>query len=1297
MKTDSSEESEILRLKAEEVLKNEAAVEGIKTEQPIKFSAIEMQRIIHDLEVHQIELKLQNEELQLSKGKVEDAAQQYTELYDFAPSAYFTLSKDGRILKLNLRGAQMLDKERIYLQNQIFSTFVTVASRPVLSFFLKLVFESKKKETCELNLQSDNDLPLHVHISGIAAENGVECYLTIVDISEQKHAANLVKQTHVNYETFFNSIDEFLFVLDMKANIIHVNATVTHRLGYTTDELIGKSIITVHPTYLQIQAKKIVDDILFSTTSDYQIPLSTKSGFEILVETRILYSLWNGKPAIFGISKDISQIEFSEEKVSKVFFLNPSACSLSDLETGKHVEVNDAFYSLFGFDKTEVIGNTFESLDIITRNSINARFLKLGRGSKIANFELNLKAKNGDIKHVLLSAETISIYDKKYRFTVLHDFTERKQAEILLEQTRQNHETFFNSIEELLFVLDNDAKIQHVNKTVCDRLGYKTVELIGNPILMLHPPELWDETSRIVAEILLGKTKKCQIPVITKSGIKIPVETKVTHGLWNGKPAIFAVTKDISSIQLSEEKFSKVFYLNPSACGLDDLETGKYVEVNDAFCTLFGFDKNEVVGKTPLELGILSPEGLNDLKQKIDDGKSMINVEADLKTKTGEIKHVLLSSENISFQNSKYRYTVVYDHTQRKKAEDVLKESESNLAEAQRIAHIGSWEWNTVTNTVKWSKEMFNIFDVDPENFDEKPESLIKVVHPDDVEAFFDSMLNYISGQGSSSLEYRIFRKDATIRTIFSEAKMLSDTKGNSRKIIGTVQDITERKKAEEDIRKANSFLDSIVEHIPNMVFIKDAKTLQFVRFNRAGEELLGISKEEMIGKSDFDFFSKKQATGFRENDKSVLNSTNMLDIPEEYFQTRNKGMRILHTKKVPILNAFGKPEYLLGISDDITEIKQAEQALKISEEKYRTMLNASPDGILLTDLKGNITEVSEITLALFGADSVDDLMGKNVFKLVPPYQRNIIREIIDRTMNDGLIQNIELKISKKNETLFDAEMSATLIQGQSGTPLSFMIIIRDISQRKKTETKLLHADRMASLGEMATGIAHEINQPLNIISMVMDKILFESAKTNSISPDFFKIKSDRIFENITRIRNIIDHIRAFSRSHDDFVLTSFDINISIYNAVSMISEQFKQLGITLNLELDDQINQIVGNTFKFEQVIINLLVNAKDAVIDKKSQQTGFDDMQVGIKSYTEGELLFVEISDNGIGIHNDDIINIVLPFYTTKEEGKGTGLGLTICYQIIKEMKGSIEITSDKSFGTNIKITLDYKLTEK
>jgi C4-dicarboxylate-specific signal transduction histidine kinase len=253
------------------------------------------------------------------------------------------------------------------------------------------------------------------------------------------------------------------------------------------------------------------------------------------------------------------------------------------------------------------------------------------------------------------------------------------------------------------------------------------------------------------------------------------------------------------------------------------------------------------------------------------------------------------------------------------------------------------------------------------------------------------------------------------------------------------------------------------------------------------------------------------------------------------------------------------------------------------------------------------------------------------------------------------------------------------------------MIIIRDISQRKNLEMQLIHSERMAGLGEMASGIAHEINQPLNTISMAMDNILSEIIPDEEIDNGYLRKKSDKIFDNITRIRNIIDHIRVFARGHDDYILTAFSINTSILNAVSMIAEQLKHHGIDLVLNLDEHLPQISGNTYKFEQVILNLLSNAKDALLEKENNLKAYFDKSIGIKSFTEDHLLIVEVTDNGTGIAKGDFNQVMLPFYTTKDPGKGTGLGLSVSYQIIREMHGTIEISTKPPQGTKIKIILN------
>ncbi|TBR19723.1 MAG: hypothetical protein EPO57_02845 [Chitinophagaceae bacterium] len=249
----------------------------------------------------------------------------------------------------------------------------------------------------------------------------------------------------------------------------------------------------------------------------------------------------------------------------------------------------------------------------------------------------------------------------------------------------------------------------------------------------------------------------------------------------------------------------------------------------------------------------------------------------------------------------------------------------------------------------------------------------------------------------------------------------------------------------------------------------------------------------------------------------------------------------------------------------------------------------------------------------------------------------------------------------------------------------------------EKIVSEQQHTKQMAQLGEMAIGIAHEINQPLNTISLVMDNLLYELNQPTPIDDFYFKQKLSKIFDNITRIRIIVDSINTFSHNHDGYLATGFNINSAIQNATAMLSEQFNLQNIQLHIDLAESLPFIVGNTFKFEQVILNMLSNAKDAVCDRKREmQNGFE-MEVSVTSFQKGQQIFIEITDNGAGITEKNVDYIMNPFYTTKDGKKGTGLGLSISAHIIKNMNGKIEVKKRIPFGTTFSISLAVPEKEK
>jgi PAS domain S-box-containing protein len=368
-----------------------------------------------------------------------------------------------------------------------------------------------------------------------------------------------------------------------------------------------------------------------------------------------------------------------------------------------------------------------------------------------------------------------------------------------------------------------------------------------------------------------------------------------------------------------------------------------------------------------------------------------------------------------------------------------------------------------------------------------------------------------------------------------------------------------------------------------------------------------------------------------------------------------------------------------------VLELDKQKKKLIESEELYHSLLRTSPDGIIITNLQGKITEVSDIAIELLGCKNRTEIEGSHFMDFIPQSSRRTLVKLFRTTQKEGLVQNLEIKLKRSDETEFSGELSSSLIKDNKGDLKAFMAVIRDISERKLFEKQLRHSERMAGIGELATGMAHEINQPLNTISLAMDNIIF-ALDNHSLTETYLKAKTNKVFDNITRIKKIIEHVRIFSRDQEDFVQSTFEINKSIQNSISMISEQMAHRDISLNFSPGSDLPTLIGNTYRFEQVILNLLINAKDAIEEKKKKTCKNYKKKIDVSTKLVGNQIFVEIKDNGIGIKSEDIDKVLLPFFTTKAPGQGTGLGLSISYGIIKELDGEIDIQSKPQVGTTI-----------
>jgi C4-dicarboxylate-specific signal transduction histidine kinase len=249
--------------------------------------------------------------------------------------------------------------------------------------------------------------------------------------------------------------------------------------------------------------------------------------------------------------------------------------------------------------------------------------------------------------------------------------------------------------------------------------------------------------------------------------------------------------------------------------------------------------------------------------------------------------------------------------------------------------------------------------------------------------------------------------------------------------------------------------------------------------------------------------------------------------------------------------------------------------------------------------------------------------------------------------------------------------------------------ITEALRKEKEQQQIIVHQSSLTSLGELAAGIAHEIKQPLQNISLVNEGLLLETTEEH-IDPGFVKSSVNDINEGIKRIKFIINEIGNFSRGQQQQIIEWFDVNTRIENAFSLARTRFSNRRIDVRFDLDKSIPEFQGNPYKFEQVVVNFFNNAKDAVEEKAATQTVDFEKKMIVRSYSSGNFINIEVEDNGVGIAGDIKTKMFLPFFTTKPLGKGTGLGMSISLGIAKEMGGTIEIESTLNQGTLMRLKL-------
>jgi histidine kinase len=382
-----------------------------------------------------------------------------------------------------------------------------------------------------------------------------------------------------------------------------------------------------------------------------------------------------------------------------------------------------------------------------------------------------------------------------------------------------------------------------------------------------------------------------------------------------------------------------------------------------------------------------------------------------------------------------------------------------------------------------------------------------------------------------------------------------------------------------------------------------------------------------------------------------------------------------------PIFNEEGEVVAAIEMSTDITQVRLLEEELKRSEEKYRTLFNSDPNPIFVLNLETlEIQDANDRALNFYGYEK-GEVLGGSFLDLADPQEWDRLRKV--SWDKEGAIFKVKHHTKDNDSIHVNIRYSSLKDLGQD----TVVVTTSDVTERVKSEAQLIQASKMATLGEMSAGVAHELNQPLSVIKTSASFIAKKIDRNEPVDPDILQELATEMDSQVDRASLIINHLRQFGRK-TDIRKMHVQLNDCIRGTFTVLGRQLEVHGVKVELHLDEELPSIRGDSNRLEQVFLNLIMNARDAMDEKEALAGKGVEKVLEISSFRENDEVVVTISDTGLGMSEEVKEKIFEPFFTTKPVGKGTGLGLSISFGIVRDYDGNIDLESAEGQGTTFRI---------
>lgn len=478
---------------------------------------------------------------------------------------------------------------------------------------------------------------------------------------------------------------------------------------------------------------------------------------------------------------------------------------------------------------------------------------------------------------------------------------------------------------------------------------------------------------------------------------------------------------------------------------------------------------------------------------------------------------------------------------------------------------------------------------------------------------------------------------------------------------------------------------ENLLQALPQGVLVHRHWQPLFV--NRAYAELLGHSAEAVLAMPDVAFLFTEKIRSRIDQQLQQDHDGGDISIEQEYETLGKNEVSVSLYSVSKAIDWHGKPAWLTTIQD-ISAQKQAEMSWQAKAERFQTITENCPFGVAVSALSSSSVLYCNPRFAQSLGYSVTELSGKFITDLFfDPHDRELLLTLLQ---DEGQIHNYELQLRRKNGAAQWALLSLHKMT-ISGEQVLLSAII-DVSAMKQAQVELAQAAKLSTLGEIAAAIAHELNQPLSIISTVADLGLM-ALEAGDVDIKSLEDKLSTITQQAVRMVEITEHMRLFSR-REPAELAMFDPRDCVSGAVRLMTNQLQAFGIELERELPIHCQSVVGRPLQVEQVVLNLLSNARDAVLERArrsrvKEEDYIPNIQVMLLDDKVSGRVRIVVQDNGYGVAEDIREQIFEPFFTTKPAGEGTGLGLSVSYRLIAEIGGELALTNSPE-GARFEISL-------